>query len=280
MNGEAMNALAEPEGYLTEWGAEDLRPLQRRPDQKIGVFRLRAGAVRHLLQPSGLEGWTDERQADRDELAARGWTNEDGEPTAKAVELDRQLRAHGDVLHLSAADASGVVQGWIHCGADQAVVIVGPTQRPSNVAQNPFSRQGGLPEPQADVMVDVVSLDAVPLLLARWGGLSPAWSDLEPLTLVDTDVLSRRVADASEPALPEADADLARLWERPWTWWSVATASREVDLQYINAADCGQFMPRRNDDGTTALMARPCNLVWGDLQVVCRRLPSRSDEDW
>lgn len=267
-----------PGGAVPETGAEDLSDVQRRPDPAIGRMRLRSGAVKHLLRPSGLQGWTDERGSDRELLIEQGWTTVDGDPTSAAVALHRELRDQGDVLHLTAVDSRGVVRGQIHCGVERAVVVVSTTRR--SVSQLPSAVPAPGEADLGDVEVDVVPLSAVPLLLARWGGLTPAWTVGDRLAPLAADVVRRRVLDPQQPLPDGADDDLVELWQRPWTWWTVATAGREVDLEFINAADRGQLVPRDKTDGSLRLVARPGSLVWGDLQQVCGRLPSRAASAW
>lgn len=280
MTMHSMDAAIHPDEGLPERGNEDLSAVQRRPDRGIGTFRLKAGAIRHVLQPSGFEGWTDERRADREILAAQGWTTRDGDPTTEAVALHRELRDHGDVLHLTAADTQGVVRGWIHCGDTRAVVIIDPKRHYAYDLPSSVSGEGDAPEPTDECVVDVVQIDAIPILLARWGGLAPTWTVAEPLTPLRASAIERRVVDAEEPLPSGANADLAEVWERPWTWWAVATTGREVDLQFIHAGDRGQFVSHVVQDDRTRLVPRPGTLVWGDLQQVCERLPSRSGGGW
>lgn len=280
MTMDATDAPLRRDTGFPERGSEDLSEVQRRPDRGIGTFRLRAGAVRHLLQPSGLEGWTDERRADRETLVSQGWTTRDGDPTAEAGVLHQELRAHGDVLHLTAADTRGVVRGWIHCGAERAVVIIDPLRHYAHDLPSPVSSEADAPEPTDEVVVDVVQLAAIPVLLARWGGLAPTWTVTDPLTPVGARAIQRRVLDAQEPPPADTHAELADVWERPWTWWSVATADRQVDLQFIHAGDRGQYVSHDRQDGDALLVPRPGTLVWGDLQQVCGRSSSRSGGDW
>lgn len=280
MTTEAAETTLGLDAGFPERGSEDLSATQRRGDRDIGGFRLRAGAVRHLLQPSGLDGWTDERRVDRETLVSRGWTTRDGDPTPQAGGLHEELRAHGDVLHLTAADARGVVRGWIHCGAERAVVVIDPLRHCAHDLPSPVSSSADAPEATDEVVVDVVQIADIPVLLARWGGLAPTWTLTEALTPVDAMAVRRRVLDAREPLPADANTQLADVWERPWTWWAVATADRRVDVQFIDAGDRGQCVVHDVADDRTLLVPRPGTLVWGDLQQVVGRLSARSRGGW
>lgn len=278
----AGGASAPADGFLADEeaavfdigiGAEDLRPLERRPDAALGRFLTRRAAV-DLLLHDGRSAWEDERITHRAPFVEGGWLTEDGEPTPSGARLRADLAGQACTLRLEALDAAGALTATLSCGRAFAVVVAGTERRPH------------LDEPEAAddiVSVDVVPASAVPLLLARWGGLTPTWSVGDRLAPLDDAAFRRRLADPAEPPPPGADADIEAVWQRPWTLWRVCGVEAELELEYLNAGDRGQLVPRRTPDGRIRLVSRPGSLVWGDLQQVYGRLPAGREcaqTDW
>jgi hypothetical protein len=122
---------------------------------------------------------------------------------------------------------------------------------------------GQVPDP-GPVRVQIASLTALPLLVASWVGLAPAWQfavspDRLPAALVDA-----RVADPAVPCPAEADENLRQMWAQPWVDWRVQTTPNGNTVGYLAAGERGQFLTWVEGD-RRVLSARPPMHVWRDL---------------
>lgn len=126
------------------------------------------------------------------------------------------------------------------------------------------------------VWVDTMPTSVLPLELARWLGLRPAWSlAVSPATL-PLATLTARVDDPDTPVPEGADVRLQRAWREPWFLWSIRTAagptaaSEPPGTVGVNAGDAGFFLLSATEDQeSAALQAWPSEAVWGRLLTLC-----------
>lgn len=256
---------------LARWQGTD--PAAAAPAAQVGLEVLRA-----FLDTGRVEGWNDLPRRDRGTLTALGWLDDAGATTELGAQARANLGAGARTLHLRSHDEATRVRGFVLVGAETALVA------------REAARAAGRPDDgddegyRGDVVVDLVPVGALPLVLARWGGVRPTPHVVgETFRLGDGRALARRLRDASARLPEEADADLADVWSQPWTWWSVRTDEGEIELTYVDAGRAGQFAVRENG---AALVRRPESLVWGELQRLPARLaalggePDPDGSDW
>ncbi|HYO86822.1 MAG TPA: hypothetical protein VES01_10265 [Dermatophilaceae bacterium] len=212
----------------------------------------------------------DSSQADRAALIDLGWLGNGGEVTAARRRLRKDLGATPVTWTLSAADPAGERRARVLVGVTQAVVIEEATRRPWHVRDHPADDR---------VHVGLVSRSALPLVLAAWVGLGPAWS-VDTDVAVPADLVEARLRSAEVPAPRGADAALCAIWSNPWVLWSVSCPNWRGAEAHLSAGDRGQFLVRPIGDGRTVrLVAQPATLIWGRLLEVCHP-PEIIADDW
>lgn len=242
-----------------------------------GVDRLvRAGslpvtleAVTEFVETGAIAAWVELTGRDRATFTTLGWLDDTGTITVLGTQVRDDLAHPAHTLHLRSHDETRRVGGFVRVGARSALVVgeAAYTARSDDEDGAPY---------RGDVAVDLVPVAALPLVLARWGGVRPTGHVVgETFRLGDGAALGRRLRDAATVLPDDADADLADVWAQPWTWWSVRSDEGDVELTYVDAGSAGQFAVRENG---AALVRRPESLVWGELQRVSARLAALRDE--
>ncbi len=250
---------------------EDLRSVRPRPEHRLAGPMVSAGLLAVLCgeadaAPADLAG-----EPGRDQLVASGWFTADGAPTARTAELRRELGESRTSLTLRRTDAAGEHRGWVCAGPHVAVV---------GLEERALAYSDDLEKtPRGAMTFEVVPVSALPIVLARWGGLAPTWNYDDPHDLSDVAAVEARLLDATVPPPADADPGLRSLWAGSWSRWSIRVPATQAALEYLCVADVGHYMVRRRTAGGTVLAPRPGSLVWGDLQKLVAALPGQVDED-
>jgi hypothetical protein len=125
------------------------------------------------------------------------------------------------------------------------------------------------------VWVETMPTATLPLELARWLGLRPAWSLATSPETLPMATLTAKVDDPSTPVPDRADVRLRRAWEQPWFLWSVRVtggdgAAEPSGAAGVNAGEAGFFSLTRTEHEESALLqAWPSEAVWGRLLALC-----------
>lgn len=207
----------------------------------------------------------------RAELIESGWFTAQGEPGPHTKDLRRELEVSRTSLELRATDARGVRRGWVCAGRGLAVVAF--EQAPLSPTAEPATT------PRGAMTFETVPVSALPIVLARWGGLAPTWNYDAVHELSDAFAVDARVVDRRTPPPEGADDGLRDLWSRPWTRWSIRCDDLGIDAEYVAIEGAGHYVVRRSTSGATVLAPRPGGLVWGDLQKLVAGLPGLVAED-
>lgn len=205
------------------------------------------------------------------ELVAAGWLRADGAPTARTTDLRRGLGESRTSLTLRRTDATGEHRGWVCAGARLAVV--GLEERTLAFSDDV---EGA---PRGSMTFEVAPVSALPIVLARWGGLTPTWNYDDPHDLSDVAALQARVIDPAVPPPGDADPELRTLWAGSWSRWSIRVPATDTALEYLCVTDAGHYVVRRRTAGGTVLAPRPGSLVWGDLQTLVAALPGQGPDE-
>lgn len=113
--------------------------------------------------------------------------------------------------------------------------------------------------------LDYVDAAQVPVTVASWVGLAPAWSlGTSPEDLPERDILAR----VDDPrALPPAGADahLRHAWEQPWFLWTLQAVHLTHGRVMVNAGRAGHFALTQGTGDLVGFRPVPSAAVWLDL---------------
>ncbi len=120
--------------------------------------------------------------------------------------------------------------------------------------------------PPGSVRVDVVREASLPLAIAAWAGLGPAWSVMSTVDSVPVRLFDERLRRGPEVPAPEgADEPMRRMWAEPWFLWRLVIPGLDRDLAWLNAGAAGQYRVGRLEDGSMRMMVEPAGYVWDTL---------------
>lgn len=194
------------------------------------------------------------------ELVAAGLMEPDGtfavgfEVLGIALAQSRQrLRVEG--VH---GATSTQFDAWIGGGsvtvasrASQGQLIHGSSQRPV---------------PSDHVQVDVLCEGSLPLAVAAWSGLGPAWTVLSEIDRMPAELFEQRLVQGEKVPAPQgADDALLRMWRQPWFAWRLVMPDLDREMAWLNAGAAGQYRLGRQSDGTMLVRAEPAGYVWNTL---------------
>jgi len=212
----------------------------------------------------------------RDELVAAGLLRPGGRPSedgARLVALARERTGH---LRLESARGAAplALDVSLH-GADALVVT---TAAPGDLPAEPRGAQ--LRDAAAAVTVDVVDASLLPVVLADFAGLGPAWSAGGAVELPQ-DLLARRAADPRTPPPAAGDAALLRAWAQPWFLWTLHADGLDADRLLLSAGAAGTYVARPQGEGpaaVTRLQPVPSALLFEDLVRICDAVVDRAQQ--
>lgn len=216
---------------------------------------------------------------DRSALAELGLLPGPDGATRDADRLREEVGPEALVLRLRSLDEHGLRRAWVRSGLDRALLLV---ERETLGDGEPDDDR-----PRGEVTACVLARTDLPLALAWWAGVRPFGIVAGDVDVVhDGAAVARRLRSSSEPVPPDASVALRRLWQAPWTRWSIASDDGAIDVVHVRAEGVGQVALRPHADGAVALAARPDGLVWGDLQRVpvqvaqAHGVPDPDASDW
>jgi hypothetical protein len=115
------------------------------------------------------------------------------------------------------------------------------------------------------VRVDFVDVSYVPIALAAWVGLAPAWSLGTSPELIDEKLLVHRMDDHAVPPPAGADENLKYVWSQPWFLWTLTGTGLAHGLVMVNAAAAGHFALTQGDGAKANFSAYPSMFLWQRL---------------
>jgi hypothetical protein len=114
--------------------------------------------------------------------------------------------------------------------------------------------------------LDFCDVSYVPVALASWVGLGPAWSLAVEPDVVPAEVLVARLGDRSVPPPGGADEALRRMWSQPWFLWTLSGSGLDRPLAFIDAGVAGPHEFYGTGDGVhSKLQPLPPAVVWERL---------------
>lgn len=177
--------------------------------------------------------------------------------TPAGQELTRPLRALRAQFTVSSVRPEGSTGLDMWLGGGAALIAAGPAP---SAAETP-------PIPAGSCEVLAADAAAVPMFLAKWLPLVPAWSlGQHPLRL-SGDLFNRRLTAGPGVEPPEGlgEAEL-RMWAQPWMGWNVEHVHSGRRLGWVFAGDAGPFLAVADPhSGEVVLEPEPVSGVWDTL---------------
>lgn len=115
--------------------------------------------------------------------------------------------------------------------------------------------------PPGSVRLEVVREGSLPLVIAAWAGLAPAWTVMGSVDRLPMDVFMQRLEGGGHPPA-NADDVLLRLWEQPWFAWRFTMPDLGMQRSWLNAGEAGHFATGRTPEGEMMIQPTPSGHVW------------------
>jgi hypothetical protein len=195
--------------------------------------------------------------AARDALLGAHLVTANGTPTERGADVGEIWRGAPVQLAVNAVALGRRTAFVARVAGGDCVVAAGPT---------PADLLGGAADvdPDGDVRVNVASIVALPVLIASWVRLAPAWQFAVTPDRLPPELVEARVRDPDTACPDDADENLRQMWAQPWVDWRVQTTPNGRTVGYLAAGERGQYLSWIEGD-RRVLEARPPMHVWRDL---------------
>ncbi|MSR98059.1 hypothetical protein FYJ28_04390 [Arthrobacter sp. BL-252-APC-1A] len=152
-------------------------------------------------------------------------------------------------------DGSTGMDAWL--GAGSALVAAGPSA--SEI------RSTVMPLGSCELLC--IDAAALPVFLAKWLPLVPAWTAGQYPLRLSGDLFEHRLNTGSDVEAPEGLGEAeARMWAQPWVGWNVEHVHSGRKLGWVTAGDAGPFLATADPrNGGVALEPEPASAVWDTL---------------
>jgi hypothetical protein len=121
------------------------------------------------------------------------------------------------------------------------------------------------------VHLDLCDVTHVPLAMAGWVGLAPAWSlDTTP-ELIAEELILRRADDPAVAPPEDADNNLRYMWSQPWFLWTLQASGVDHGRVMVNAGRAGHFALTQGGGERVRFGAMMSYSVWLDLVAMVER---------
>jgi hypothetical protein len=121
------------------------------------------------------------------------------------------------------------------------------------------------------VHLDLCDVTLVPLAMAGWVGLAPAWSLATTPELIEEELILRRADDPTVAPPEDADAHLRYMWSQPWFPWTLQASGVDTGRVMVNAGRAGHFALMQGDGERVRFGAMLSYDVWFDLVAMVER---------
>ncbi len=220
--------------------------------------------------------------ADRAVLVGCGFLDADGGATRALGDLVEDL-SDASVLRLRHTDEQGAARGAELIVGRTVIVAVEPDRR-ARRDEDPGggAERAAAPDQQADAAArfEVLPVDAIPLMVARWWGVVPRLpTDRPALGPWPEEDVWHRLTDPTTPPPDDADEATLAMWALPWRAWGVRCPEREISRNYLDVRDQCTYVLHRQGSGGLRAVPRPSSLIWGDLQTISAQVRGMDDDD-
>lgn len=196
------------------------------------------------------------------ELRAAQLVEPDGSLTSYGRDLHTLLDEPAQAVRVEATDGRGAYT--FLAGGDGTRWLVRATESPTSGRSDERPSGRRVAQIATHLTLDVVHPSWLPVLLASWLGLAPAWSFGSAWTLPARLVEARLDDPATEPPT-DADPHLRAAWAQPWYAWTLRSAGPSAGaLAVVHAGARGAL--RYTVDGDRAVLEpMPSAVVWSAL---------------
>jgi len=252
--------LDQAASRLLQTAAEDLAPLQAEQLHRVSGQIIGPESLSLLLSMANRDalGRFDAAGAREPvaELQAQGIL--DGRRLAPAGrELVQPLRGLQAQFTVSAVGPHGStgMDAWL--GGGSALVAAGPAA--------PALQSTAIPSGSCELLN--IDAAALPVFLAKWLPLVPAWTVGQYPLRLSGDLFDRRLNAGAAVEAPEGLGEAeARMWAQPWVGWNVEHVHSGRKLGWVTAGDAGPFLATADPrNGGVALEPEPVSAVWDTL---------------
>lgn len=189
------------------------------------------------------------------ELVQAGLAENNGRLTDAGETITTPWRTPGAGFILAArhGELSTGIQVWT--GDGLAILSAGPNPyQPEQSAIAPGKQQ-----------LDLVDAAQLPMLLASWCALAPAWSLPDSGLTIPGPVFEARMASAAEPVPAGVGDGVRRMWEQPWTGWNLRYPGAPASQSWLNAGAAGHYAVQADEAGAVTLTPSSSAVVWDGL---------------
>jgi hypothetical protein len=263
---ESLNSVAPREPRHDEFASAragyDLEDLSRispaQPYRSNGPV-LRTSTVRFFesIADTGKAGRfeTGRSRDEIAELAAAGYATANGRLTESGAAFATPWREYAFGLSL-AARREGLQTGmqvWV--GGGLALLATGPAPLAADRTDVGPDR----------LQLDLVSVAQLPMAIASWCGLGPAWTLHGNVTSCEAERFYARLGSSTEPAPAGSDDATKRMWAEPWLAWNIRKSGPGAGHSWLNAGAAGHYRVGNGSDGSITLLPEPSAAVWDSL---------------
>jgi hypothetical protein len=187
----------------------------------------------------------------------------DGTLTPHGRDLLDHLQRHSQQVRVEATNGQEAFSFVAHGEGARFVTLA--TTAPHHAARRLSPRE--VAATAHTLTLGVEHRSTLPVALASWLGLGPAWSVRTTPEELDTALIEARIAEPGTPPPADGDANLREVWGQPWFAWTLTTTPARHGMAMIHAGARGQLaLVEGATPGRTRLVAVPTQLVW--LEVV------------
>ena len=164
------------------------------------------------------------------------------------------LQAQFTVSAVGPDGATGM-DAWL--GGGSALVAAGPAAS--------ALKSSGIPSGSCEL--HCIDAAALPVFLAKWLSLVPAWTVGQHPLRLSGDLFERRLNAGSDVEYPEGLGEAeARMWVQPWVGWNVEHVHSGRKLGWVTAGQAGPFLATADPrNGDVVLEPEPASAVWDTL---------------
>jgi len=210
-------------------------PAQPFPDEGLETTRAGLGilleAGRGRVRTDRLD---DAGRAAADELVAGELLDRDGKLTEAGRGFVDVIASPQRHVRVEAAAGLAPLTFDAYWRGDRAVVVA--TEAPRRWAGRSASGED-VAAMAHRVRLHVLPTSWLPVLLAAWLDVGPAWLAEPTPTVLPTALVTARVDDPSTPQPADADDILSAMWAQPWFMWTLQTSNEQA----VAGIDVGRF---------------------------------------
>lgn len=200
-------------------------------------------------------------------LTAAEMTTDEGQLTEAGMTVAGLLTEPRARLRMESGRGSTPLTFDAYIDSGRALVVANPS--PAGFEEAPHG--DAILTAATTVHLDLCDVTHVPLAMAGWVGLAPAWSLATTPELLGEELILRRADDPAVPPPDDADANLRYMWSQPWFLWTLQASGVDHGRVMVNAGRAGHFALMQGEDERVRFGAMPSYDVWFDLVAMVER---------